>query len=193
MENSNFEQFSAFSKAATESAKQLEGINTQVFEKLVQKNMELFNSTVEMTHKFFFMFGETKGVQALITEQMQLTNEYSNKVMSTIKQAAEIVVESKDSYQSWIESGVPSVAPKQTATGRKNPPNESFDCLSGSVATTLPVAFGRRHLQIIALKIPGFNSSVSRTKRGVARSINSSADTINNRFLNRRSDNRVRM
>ena len=118
MENSNFEQFSAFSKAATESAKQLEGISTQVFEKLVQKNMELFNSTVEMTHKFFFMFGETKGVQALITEQMQLTNEYSNKVMSTIKQAAEIVVESEDSYQSWIESGIPFVC-EQDKTRRR--------------------------------------------------------------------------
>ena len=40
MENGNFEQFSTFSKAETASAKQLEGINTQVFEKLAQKNMD---------------------------------------------------------------------------------------------------------------------------------------------------------
>jgi len=106
MENNQFGQFDTFSKAALESAKELETINGKVIEQLAQKNMDLFNSVIEMNNKFVSMFGEAKGVQELVTEQIKLTSEYNGKVIATMKEAAEIMVGSKDVYQSWFEGGL---------------------------------------------------------------------------------------
>lgn len=122
MENKYFGQFGTFGTVAMESAKELETINTKVIEQLAQKNMDLFNSAIEMNNKFVSLFGEAKGVQDLLTEQLKLTSEYNGKVIATMKEAAEIVVDSKDDYQSWFEGGlktvtdqVQTIAPKKKA------------------------------------------------------------------------------
>ena len=106
MENNYFGQFSAFSNAATESAKELETINGKIIGLLTQKNMELFNSALELNNKFVSLYGNTKDVQSLLTEQMQLTNEFNGKIVATVKEAAEIVVGSANDYQAWFEAGL---------------------------------------------------------------------------------------
>lgn len=119
MENNPFGQFDSVTKAATDSAKELESINTKLLEKLTQKNMDLFNSTVDLNNKFISMFGNAKGMQELIAEQIQLSNEYTGKVVSTMQEAGEIVMESQGDYQSWVESGLKSLVPAAPKTTRK--------------------------------------------------------------------------
>jgi hypothetical protein len=109
MENNYFGQFGTFGKAAAKSAKELETINAKVIEQLAQKNMDLFNSAIEMNNKFVSLIGEAKGVQDLMAEQLKLTSEYNGKVITTIQEAADIVVESKDDYQTWLEGGLQTV------------------------------------------------------------------------------------
>lgn len=108
MENIHFGQFGTFGNAATESAKNLETINGKLIGQLTQKNMELFNSAIEMNNKFVSLLGDTKDVQTLLTEQAQLTTEYAGKVITTMQAAAAIVVGSKDDYQAWFEASLKS-------------------------------------------------------------------------------------
>ncbi|MDA0821481.1 MAG: phasin family protein [Proteobacteria bacterium] len=119
MDYTSFGNFETMSKTAAESAKKLESINTSVFEKLTKKNMDLFNSTIELNNKFVAMLGEAKGVQELFNEQLQLTTEYNGKVFATIKEATEIVVNSKDDYQSWLEAGIKTVVPTAAKSTKK--------------------------------------------------------------------------
>jgi len=106
MENSAFGQFNTFGKTAMASAKELETINLKLVEKLTAKNMELFNSAVEMNNKFVTLLGQPAGIQELMNEQLKLASEYNGKVITTMKEAAEIVVESQDEYKAWFESGL---------------------------------------------------------------------------------------
>ena len=110
MENQYLDQFNLFNNTAFEAAKELEAINTKLFEKLTQKNMDLFNSTIEANNKFVALFGEARGVQDLVTEQIKVTGEYNGKVITTIKEAARVVADSKDDYQAWFEGGIKAVS-----------------------------------------------------------------------------------
>lgn len=106
MEYKGFEKMNTFGQAAMDSAKELETLNVQLFEKLTRKNMELFNSTVDMNNKFFALLGNPSDVQGLVNEQIKLSSEFNGKVISTIKEAAEIVAESQPAYQAWFEAGL---------------------------------------------------------------------------------------
>lgn len=123
MENNYFEQFNTYGKAATESIKALETINTKIIGQLTQKNMELFNSAIEINNKFVSLLGNTKDVQALLSEQAQLTGEYTGKVVEVMRDASEIVVGSSDEYQAWFADSVKSATEfgrEATTTLRKN-------------------------------------------------------------------------
>lgn len=106
MEYKGFEQFNIFGKSAMDSAKDLETLNVQLFEKLTRKNMELFNSTVDMNNRFFALLGNPGDMQGMLNEQIKLSSEFNDKVISTIKEAAEIVAESQNDYQAWFEAGM---------------------------------------------------------------------------------------
>ena len=109
MENNYFGQFGTFGTAAMESARELETINGKLIGQLTQKNMELFNSAIEVNKQFTSLFGTTKDVQGLLTEQARLTNEYSNKVMGAMQDAADIITGSQDDYRQWFEASMKSV------------------------------------------------------------------------------------
>ena len=108
MENNHFDQFNMFGGAATDSVKELESINAKVIGQLTQKNVELFNTATEINNKFVALLGNNKDLQSLMTKQVQLSSEYTGKVISAIQDAAQIVVESKDDYQAWFEGSVKS-------------------------------------------------------------------------------------
>ena len=119
MENNPFGKFETVSKVAADSAKELESINTKLLEKLTQKNMDLFNSTMDLNNKLISTLGNVKGVQELVTEQLQLSTEYNGKVMATLQEAGEIVAASPSDYQSWIESGLKAFVPTAPKSSRK--------------------------------------------------------------------------
>ncbi|HCU90120.1 MAG TPA: hypothetical protein DGR97_09255 [Gammaproteobacteria bacterium] len=115
MENNYFEQLNSFSKTTSESAKALETINAKVFAQLNQKNMELFNSGIAINTKLVSLLGNTKDVQTLVTEQTQLTSEYTAKVIGMIRDAADILAGSLDDYQTWLEGTLQSATTLTTS------------------------------------------------------------------------------
>lgn len=117
-----FEQFNPFGNSAMDSAKELEAINVKLFEKLTAKNMELFNSGVALNNKFIALMGQPAGMQDMLNEQVKLGGEFNGKLISTVKEAAEIVVDAQQDYKDWMQQGFQAASPvaaKKPATRKK--------------------------------------------------------------------------
>ena len=110
MENKFIENWQEYGKNAIEAAKELEAINTQVIEKLTGKQMELANAAFEVSTKYVSSLGEVKGVQELFSEQTKLATELNEKVLEAARTTADILTETREAYQAWIEKGFKAVS-----------------------------------------------------------------------------------
>ncbi len=110
MENKFIENWQEYGKNAIEAAKELEAINTQVIEKLTGKQMELANAAFEASTKYVSSLGEVKGVQELFSEQTKLATELNEKVLEAARTTADILTETREAYQAWLEKGFKAVS-----------------------------------------------------------------------------------
>lgn len=110
MENKFIENWQEYGKNALEAAKELEAINTQVIEKLTGKQMELANAAFEASTKYVSSLGEVKGVQELFSEQTKLATELNEKVLEAARNTADILTETREAYQAWLEKGFKAVS-----------------------------------------------------------------------------------
>lgn len=109
MDNKFIENWQEYGKNALEAAKELETINTQVIEKLTGKQMELANAAFEASTKLFSSLGEVKGYQDLLSEQSKFATEFNEKLIDAARTTADILTESREAYQAWIEKGLKAV------------------------------------------------------------------------------------
>ena len=110
MDNKFIENWQEYGKNALEAAKELETINTQVIEKLTGKQMELANAAFEASTKLFSSLGEVKGYQDLLSEQSKFATEFNEKLIDAARTTADILTESREAYQAWIEKGFKAVS-----------------------------------------------------------------------------------
>lgn len=110
MDNKFIENWQEYGKNAIESAKELEAINTQVIEKITGKQMELANAAFEVSTKYVSSLSEVKGVQDLISEQTKLATEFNEKILEAARSTADILTETREAYQAWIEKGLKAVS-----------------------------------------------------------------------------------
>lgn len=109
MENKFIENWQEYGKNAIEAAKELEAINTQVIEKITGKQMELANAAFEASTKYVSSLGEVKGVQDLFSEQTKLATEFNEKVLEAARTTADLLTETREAYQAWLEKGLKAV------------------------------------------------------------------------------------
>lgn len=109
MENKFMENWQEYGKNAIEAAKELEAINTQVIEKITGKQMELANAAFEASTKYVSSLGEVKGVQDLFSEQTKLATEFNEKVLEAARTTADLLTETREAYQAWLEKGLKAV------------------------------------------------------------------------------------
>ena len=109
MENKFIENWQEYGKNAMEAAKELEAINTQVIEKITGKQMELANAAFEASTKYVSSLGEVKGVQDLFSEQTKLATEFNEKVLEAARTTADLLTETREAYQAWLEKGFKAV------------------------------------------------------------------------------------
>jgi len=110
MENKFIENWQEYGKNAIEAAKELEAINTQVIEKITGKQMELANAAFETSTKYVSTLGEVKGVQDLFSEQTKLATEFNEKMLEAARTTADILTETREAYQAWLEKGLKAVS-----------------------------------------------------------------------------------
>lgn len=106
MDNKLIENWQGYSKSALAAAKELEVLNTQVVEKLTAKQMELANVTFETGTKYLNSMTEIKGYQDLLAEQTKLATEFNEKVIENARATADILTETREAYQSWVEKSI---------------------------------------------------------------------------------------
>ena len=110
MDNKMMENWQEYGKNALAAAKELEVINTQVFEKITGKQMELANAAFEAGTKYFSALGEVKGPQDLLSEQTKLAAQFNEKIMEAARTTADILTETREAYQAWMEKGLKAVS-----------------------------------------------------------------------------------
>jgi len=109
MDNKLIETWQDYTKNALTSAKELEVINSQVIEKLTAKHMEMANAAFETGTKYVSTLSEIKGYQELVAEQTKLATEFNEKLIDAARTTADILTESREAYQAWLEKGFKAV------------------------------------------------------------------------------------
>ena len=108
MQKDLFEQWNKFGKTAYDSFKELAEINTSVYEKLTEQQMEALNVYMETGAKQVSLLSESKGYQDLLSGQASLANEANEKLLSVARNVAGILTDSKNEITSWVEKGIES-------------------------------------------------------------------------------------
>ena len=112
MQKDLFEQWNKFGKSTYDSFKELADINTSVFEKLSEQQLEALNVYMETGAKQVSLFSESKGYQDLLSGEAALANEANEKLLSVARNVAGILNDSKNEFTSWVEKGIETaVAP----------------------------------------------------------------------------------
>lgn len=109
MDNAFIDNWQDYSKNAVAAAKELETINTQVIEKLTGKQMELANAAFETSTRYMSSLSEVKGYQEIVSEQAKLAAEFNEKLIETARSTADIMTESRELYQAWVEKNMKAV------------------------------------------------------------------------------------
>lgn len=109
MDNAFIDNWQDYSKNAVVAAKELETINTQVIEKLTGKQMELANAAFETSTRYMSSLSEVKGYQEIVSEQAKLAAEFNEKLIDAARSTADIMTESRDLYQAWVEKNMKAV------------------------------------------------------------------------------------
>lgn len=110
MQNDILKNFETLNKAAIESAKRLGDINMRTFEKLAQRNLEAAADYLDGSVQQFKLMGETKDIQAAVTEQTRLSTELNEKFVEHAKKTAEVLNEVKGELNDWAQDGMKTVA-----------------------------------------------------------------------------------
>lgn len=118
MENNFLAQWESFAKSAFDTSKELEVLNTKLFEQLSQKQVELLTGAFEIGNKWMSSLGEFKGMPELVAAQSKLASEYGSKVMSVSKETTELLTASREDYKAWFEKSF-KVLTEQTAAVTK--------------------------------------------------------------------------
>jgi len=106
MQNEYIEQMSKMSKDAFASFKDLADINARAAEKLLAKQTEIVNSSIETSVNQMKALTSAKDYKAFFATQAEVTKENSEMVLSYGKEMAKIMEDAKDELTAWMESSV---------------------------------------------------------------------------------------
>ena len=106
MDNKLIENWQEYNKLALAAAKELETINTEVFEKLTGQQMELANTAFEAGTRYMATLSEAKAYPEFISEQTKAVSEMNEKLIEAARTSADIMTEAREAYQAWMEKGI---------------------------------------------------------------------------------------
>ncbi|MEM7543598.1 MAG: phasin family protein [Pseudomonadota bacterium] len=107
MFNTDFaKSWQTFTESTTEAYKDLEALNMGVLEKLTGKQIEFATFAFETTNRSLSAATESSDYQAMLATQTKLGNELNEKFIAATKETADIIAESREAYQGWLENEV---------------------------------------------------------------------------------------
>lgn len=101
-----FENWQDYGKNAMAAAKELETINTELLQQLTNKQLELTNTAIEAGTRYWQTLGDVKAYPELLSDNTRMAAEFNEKLMETTRETADILAQSRESYQSWLENNL---------------------------------------------------------------------------------------
>ena len=118
-----FEQWSKAARTGLDTIKELGELNTRLFERASQQQLELTQASIDASVKGAQLASESRSYKEFVSGQAALATEYGERVLKTVRKGTEAATELRDEYSAWFEGKVrEAVAPlvKATATvGKK--------------------------------------------------------------------------
>ena len=106
MNTEMFENINKFGKTSYNAMKELYDINTKLSGQFYEQQMAFMNLSIEYNTAQMDMLGKSKGYKDMISDQMELISETSEKVQGIARNTVDIMNESKDEVSAWVEKGV---------------------------------------------------------------------------------------
>ena len=113
-----FEQWSKFASTGLETIKELGELNTRLFERATQQQLELAQASIDLSVKGAQLASESRNYREFVAGQAALASEYGDRVLKTVRKGNEAATELRDEYSAFVEGKVrEAVAPIVKATG----------------------------------------------------------------------------
>ena len=103
MSNEMIESATKLSKASYETMKELYAINTKLVEQLVEQQFALTALGVEYTTSQMKLVADAKGYKDILSGETTITSDFSSKIQGIARNTLDIMNESKDEVNSWME------------------------------------------------------------------------------------------
>jgi phasin family protein len=114
-----FESFNAFNKNAFEAFKTLGELNLRIGEKVIQEQVKLFTSLVEVSSKNAESVSKAKDVQDVIAKSSAVAQESSNHILQSYRSCADTLTQARDEYTSLAEKSLEEANKNFKATADK--------------------------------------------------------------------------
>jgi len=114
------ETFAAMNKAATDNfanLRKLTELNLSTWDKLVAKQLEMMTLCLDASSKQYEAVQGVKGVDELVGRQTEMARECGEKLMQKNRELVDLMTETRDEYQTWVESSVTQLKAQFTEAG----------------------------------------------------------------------------
>jgi len=117
MQTDYIESWTSLSNSAYASFKELGEISTKATEKLTDQQLGFLSTFMDTGVKHLTLYSEAKGYKDLLSGFTKLSTEYNDKLLETLRETTEVLMESKDELTSWAEKAIDTgLAPIKKAT-----------------------------------------------------------------------------
>lgn len=106
MQQDFFKMINEFNKQAYDASRALADINSRTFSRLADKQVELVNVYLDGAVKQAELAREAKDTGSYFKEQAELTKQYGEKVVKTLRESLDVVTGARDEYAQWTEQSV---------------------------------------------------------------------------------------
>lgn len=104
-----FGDLEGFRKFSADSAKRLEGLNLKLAENLLKKQAELVSAAMDAGNRAAALYGKSKALPELMTEQAKLASDYGNRLFMLAQETGAVLADSQGEFRSWFEEGCKSL------------------------------------------------------------------------------------
>jgi phasin family protein len=119
MQNDLLDQWGKLTKTTFEALKEFGAINSKVFEKLAQTQLDAVNASLEAGVKGTQVVSQSKDYQDYLARQAAIAAEYSEKFLDIARKTNKIVSDGYEELTAWVERRVDTSVTNGTKTSAR--------------------------------------------------------------------------
>lgn len=115
--NETYEMMIAAANDTYANMRKLAELNLATWDKLVAKQMELMTLCLDASSKQYDAVKNVKGPDELLGNQVAMARECGEKLMEKNREMVDLLVNTREDYQGWVEESVQQVKDQLTKSG----------------------------------------------------------------------------